>query len=85
VTTSDEEIPKVMQEVWRKSSYSGDSGTSNCVEINWRKSSHSGDSGTGNCVEVAFEARAVGVRDSKNTSGPTLAFSPTAWRTFVRR
>jgi hypothetical protein len=23
------------------------------------------------------------VRDSKNTSGPTLAFSPTAWRGFV--
>jgi len=63
---SDREIPTVMQEVWRKSSYSGDSGTSNCVE-------------------VAFEASAVGVRDSKNTSGPSLAFSPTAWRTFVKR
>jgi hypothetical protein len=34
---------------------------------------------------VALEASAVGVRDSKNTSGPSLAFSPTAWRTFVRR
>ena len=51
----------------------------------WRKSSYSGGSGTGNCVEVAFEDKAVGVRDSKNTGGPTLAFSPTAWRTFVRR
>jgi Domain of unknown function (DUF397) len=51
----------------------------------WRKSSYSGG-GTGSaCVEVAFEASAVGVRDSKNTSGPSLAFSPTAWRTFVRR
>jgi hypothetical protein len=82
---SDKEMPKVMQEVWRKSSYSGGSGTSNCVEVSWRKSSHSGGSGTGACVEVAFEATAVGVRDSKNTSGPSLAFSPTAWRTFVRR
>ena len=75
----------MMQEVWRKSSYSGGSGTSNCVEVSWRKSSHSGGSGTGACVEVAFEASAVGVRDSKNTSGPSLAFSPTAWRTFVKR
>jgi hypothetical protein len=69
---------------WRKSSYSGGSGTGNCVEVNWHKSSHSG-AGQTNCVEVAIEASAVGVRDSKNTSGPSLAFSPTAWRTFVRR
>ena len=46
----------------------------------WRKSSYSGGGGTSNCVEVAF-----GVRDSKNKSGPSLTFSPTAWRTFVKR
>ena len=74
--------PEDLQE-WRKSSYSGSSGTGSCVEIAWRKSSRSGSSGTGDCVEVAFAARAVGVRDSKNTSGPTLAFSPTAWRSFT--
>ena len=51
----------------------------------WRKSSYSGASGGSSCVEVAFAACAVGVRDSKNVSGPTLAFSPTAWRRFVRR
>ena len=51
----------------------------------WRKSSYSGGSGTDNCVEVAFADRAVGVRDSKNASGPTLAFSPVAWRRFVRQ
>jgi len=73
----------VTQEVWRKSSYSGESGTNDCVEISWRKSSHSGDSGTGDCVEVAIAASAVGVRDSKNTGGPALAFSPIAWRRFV--
>jgi hypothetical protein len=78
-------MPKVMQEVWRKSSYSGETGTGNCVEVSWRKSSYSGGSGTGNCVEVALGASVVGVRDSKNTSGPTLGFSLTAWRTFVRR
>jgi hypothetical protein len=73
----------VAQEVWRKSSYSGDSGTNDCVEVSWRKSSHSGDGGTGDCVEVALAATAVGVRDSKNTGGPALAFSPMAWRRFV--
>jgi hypothetical protein len=76
-------MPKVTQEVWRKSSYSGESGTNDCVEISWRKSSHSGDSGTDDCVEVAFAASAVGVRDSKNTGGPALAFPPIAWRRFV--
>jgi hypothetical protein len=25
----------------------------------------------------------VGVRDSKNADGPTLAFSPTTWRAFL--
>ena len=50
----------------------------------WRKSSYSGSSGTGACVEVAVAASAVGVRDSKNTSGPTLAFSATAWRNYTR-
>lgn len=50
----------------------------------WRKSSYSGSSGTDNCVEVAFLTKQVGVRDSKNTSGPTLEFPPTAWRAFAR-
>jgi Domain of unknown function (DUF397) len=49
----------------------------------WRKSSYSGGSTSSNCVEVAFVASEVGVRDSKNTDGPTLAFPATAWRTFV--
>jgi hypothetical protein len=72
----------VTREVWRKSSYSGDSGTNDCVEVSWCKSSYSG-SGNTSCVEVAFAASAVGVRDSKNTGGPALAFSPIAWRRFV--
>lgn len=49
----------------------------------WRKSSYSGGSTATDCVEVAFVASEVGVRDSKNTGGPTLAFPTTAWRTFV--
>jgi hypothetical protein len=49
----------------------------------WRKSSYSGGTGGTDCVEVAFVASEVGVRDSKNTDGPTLVFPTTTWRTFV--
>jgi hypothetical protein len=69
---------------WRKSSYSGQSGENDCVEVGWHKSSHSGGSGQNDCVEVAVAASAVGVRDSKNASGPSLAFSPAAWRHYTR-
>jgi uncharacterized protein DUF397 len=69
---------------WRKSSYSGTTG-SGCIEVNWHKSSHSGASGSSDCVEVAFVASSVGVRDSKNASGPRLTFPETAWRSFVSR
>jgi hypothetical protein len=49
----------------------------------WRKSSYSGGSGNTDCVEVAFAVDAVGVRDSKNTTGPRLAFPANAWRAFA--
>nr|WP_221475089.1 DUF397 domain-containing protein [Sphaerisporangium rubeum] len=50
----------------------------------WRKSSRSGDSG-GNCVEVASNLLGiVGVRDSKNTTGPALIFSSGEWSAFLR-
>jgi hypothetical protein len=68
---------------WRKSSYSSSNPTGDCIEVNWRKSTHSGGSTSSSCVEVAFVAREVGVRDSKNIDGPTLAFPATAWRAFV--
>jgi hypothetical protein len=71
-------------EEWQKSSYSGASGTNDCVEVRWRKSRYSGGSGTNSCVEIAFVNDSVGVRDSKNASGSRLAFSPTAWRAFAR-
>jgi hypothetical protein len=48
----------------------------------WRTSTRS--SGNGNCVEVAAADGQVAVRDSKDRSGPVLAFPPTAWRAFVR-
>ncbi|WP_405095745.1 DUF397 domain-containing protein [Micromonospora sp. NBC_01412] len=51
----------------------------------WRKSSRSSGNG-GNCVEVADNLPGVvGVRDSKDPTGPVLTFPPTAWRTFVTR
>ncbi|MGW0501576.1 DUF397 domain-containing protein [Micromonospora sp. NPDC003241] len=49
----------------------------------WRKSSRSSANG-GDCVEVADNLPGVvGVRDSKDPTGPALTFGPTAWRTFI--
>jgi len=48
----------------------------------WRKSSRCAH---GDCVEVgAPRAAAVAVRDSTDHgTGPSLAFTPAAWRSFV--
>ncbi|WP_439649132.1 DUF397 domain-containing protein [Herbidospora mongoliensis] len=47
----------------------------------WKKSSWSAQ---GNCVEVAqLDGGQVGVRDSKNQTGPALVFTPAEWRAFV--
>lgn len=49
----------------------------------WRKSTRS-DNGGASCVEVADNLPGVVlVRDSKDRSGPVLAFGPTAWSHFV--
>ncbi|MFI0791743.1 DUF397 domain-containing protein [Micromonospora rubida] len=49
----------------------------------WRTSSRSNGTG-GNCVEVAGNLPGVVVvRDSKDRSGPVLAYSPAAWRAFL--
>ncbi|WP_380280859.1 DUF397 domain-containing protein [Kitasatospora purpeofusca] len=66
---------------WFKSSYSSNEG-GECVEVGWHKSSHSSGDG-GECVEVAETTSAVLVRDSKDKSGPHLAFSPAAWQSFL--
>ncbi|WP_030391337.1 DUF397 domain-containing protein [Kitasatospora purpeofusca] len=48
----------------------------------WRKSSYS--NGQGDCIEVADRlSDIVPVRDSKDPHGPTLAFSTTAWTSFL--
>ncbi len=50
---------------------------------NWKRSRRSG-SGGDNCVEVAFAAEgAVGVRDSKNPTGPVLEFTRSEWQAFT--
>ncbi|WP_433710555.1 DUF397 domain-containing protein [Nocardia sp. CA-084685] len=50
----------------------------------WFKSSRSG--ATKECVEVAFLGNGiVGVRDSKNPTGPALAFTPNEWDAFTAR
>jgi hypothetical protein len=55
------------------------------VEIStsmWRKSSLS--YGNGNCVEVAgLPGDIVMVRDSQNTKGTVLGFTPGGWDAFV--
>lgn len=49
---------------------------------NWRKSRRSG--GGDNCVEVAFRPDGtVGVRHSKDPTGPMLVFNASEWATFA--
>ena len=49
--------------------------------VTWRTSSRSNE---GDCVEVAGDlAGLVGVRDSKDPTGPVLTFAPSAWRSFL--
>ncbi len=48
----------------------------------WVKSSYS--FANGDCVEVALLPDGqIGVRDSKDTRGPALRFTPAEWRAFI--
>ncbi|GHJ09068.1 hypothetical protein TPA0907_34350 [Micromonospora humidisoli] len=50
----------------------------------WHTSTRSGNNG-GNCVEVAGNLPGVVlVRDTKDRTGGILAFTPDAWRGFLR-
>lgn len=49
----------------------------------WCKSSR-GNSNGSDCVEVADNLPGrILVRDSKDQTGPTFTFNPTAWRSFI--
>jgi hypothetical protein len=50
--------------------------------VRWVKSSLS--FANGNCVEVASLAgEHIGVRDSKDVTGPVLRFTPDEWHAFI--
>jgi hypothetical protein len=50
----------------------------------WRKSTYSGNGGA-SCVEVGQSGPGIAVRDTtQHGQGPVLAFSPAAWRAFLR-
>lgn len=49
--------------------------------LTWRTSSYSGTQG--NCVEVASTPDTILVRDSKDRTGPTLAFGIADWTNFT--
>ena len=56
----------------------------NDSSMRWRKAT--GSSATGSeCVEVADLGPGTAVRDSKNPTGPTLAFSRAEWTAFTSR
>lgn len=48
----------------------------------WRKSSYS--TAESNCVEVGVASEAVGVRDTKDRDGGTVAVPAASWAGFVR-
>jgi hypothetical protein len=54
------------------------------MDVTWRKSSHSGGNG-GGCIEVGTQTGGsrVLVRDTKNRTGPVLAFTARNWQRFT--
>ena len=55
-------------------------------DVRWLRSSYS--TGANNCVETALPrsgpwAGRLAVRDSKDTAGPALLFSPESWSGFT--
>lgn len=77
-------LSELASPVWRKSSYSTDTG-GNCVEVAeiWRKSSYSGEGGR-ECVEVADLDLGTGVRDSKHPEAGHLLFPSSEWTGFLK-
>ena len=51
-------------------------------DTGWFKSTRSSGTNEG-CVEVRLTEVSVGVRDSKNVTGPVFRFAPGEWRSFL--
>jgi hypothetical protein len=49
----------------------------------WRKSSYSNSNS--NCVEVGQDGSRIAVRDTRDRTGPALAFIQQGWRELARR
>lgn len=66
---------------WRKSSYSGNDNTTDCVEVaTWRQAGYSGT----NCVEAGVADRGrVLVRDTANRDGAVLDIPADVWERFT--
>ena len=54
----------------------------NWSRASWRKSSRS--NGSGDCVEVAMTGEMIGLRDSKDPTGPVLTCTHHSWQEFLR-
>jgi hypothetical protein len=73
--------------IWRTASYSNNGA--NCVEVAaWRKASYSNNGAS--CVEVGTsrdpgDAAFCLVRDTKDRTGPSLAFAAAQWAAFTAR
>jgi hypothetical protein len=52
-------------------------------DLRWSKSTYSSGPDGDSCVELATSPGTIHVRDSKDTAGPHLAFSPTTWAAFL--
>jgi hypothetical protein len=54
------------------------------TDLKWRTASYSSNGG-GECIEVAGHDSRVLIRDTKDRTGPTLRFTPDAWRRLVKQ
>lgn len=52
------------------------------TNLAWFKSSYSGGEGEA-CIEVAACPGTVHIRDSKDTSLPSIAVTPASWASFI--